>query len=371
MDIDLWNQKYGISKNENTFLSTKMNRCREKRPKVIDNQKYTVHMSDENATIQLWIRTSGCFFSKRGSCTVCDYWEGDKMDSPHEIVRRVLNQYKNDYTTLIFETCGSPLDERELTIFEQEKIWKTIDSMGFPVVIIETHALTVNDEKLNLLKKNIHALIVIEMGLESSNDDILLYCLNKQISLDILADKIKLIRRHSMKCCVNILLGIPFLSIKDRINDCINSIQDALMVGADTCVVFPVNIKEFTLVKKLYDNGMYKRVLGRELIEVLDFFSEKELCRINIAWVKERHQNNLAYTGEMIAPFFCDSCKDAIYELLDRYTADTDGKTRRKIVSQMMEASDCCKSALIDRKKQEECSGTIIKKCYEYLQEAL
>lgn len=369
MNIDLWNQKYGISKNENTFLSVKMNQCREKRPKVMDEQKYTVHMSDENATLQLWIRTSGCIFSKRGSCTVCDYWIGDKVDSPHEIVKRVLDQYKNDYTTLIFETCGSPLDERELTISEQEKIWKTIDSMGFPVVIIETHALTVNNEKLELLKKNIHTLIVIEMGLESSNNDILLYCLNKQISLNIIAERIKLIHRHSMKCCVNILLGIPFLSTKDRMNDCIKSIQDALMAGADTCAVFPVNIKEFTLVKRLYDNGMYNRVLGRELIEVLDFFSEKELCRINIAWAKERHQNNWAYTGEMIAPFFCDSCKATIYELLDRYAADTDGKTRRKLVSQMMKVSDCCKSILIDRKKQEECSSTIIKKCYEYLQE--
>lgn len=367
-NIDLWNQQYGISKSGNTFLSEKMRKCREKRPKVKAEQKYTVHTSEENATLQLWIRTSGCTFSKQGSCTMCDYWEGDKLETPHEIVGKVLSLYKDTYTTLIFETCGSPLDENELTVSEQEAIWKTIDSMGFSVVIIETHALTINEEKLELLRKNIHALIVIEMGLESSDDDVLLYCLNKHINLDIITEKIELVHEYSMKCCVNILLGTPFLSTEDRMNDCINSIRDALRVGADTCAVFPVNIKEFTLVKLFYDNGIYNRVLGRELIEVLDAFSEEDLGRINIAWVKERHQNNMAYTMEILAPLFCDSCKHAIYSLLDLYVADTDGRNRRELVSQMMNISNCCISHLSNRIKREESSVLTIKRCYEYLQ---
>lgn len=367
MNNESWNNKYNISNNKNLFLSIITNNCRVNRPKVNSEQKYTIYISEENSTIQLWIRSTGCYFSKQGSCTMCDYWIGDKLDTPHLIVEKALLPYKNTYTTLIFNTCGSPLDEGELSFSEQEAIWKVINQMGFSVIIIETHAFTVTQKKLECLKRSIQALIVIEMGLESSNDDVLLYCLNKRISLDSIITKTELVHEYSMKCCVNILLGAPFLSTKDRMADCINSIRDVLRVGVDTCAVFPVNIKEYTLVKLLYEQRMYNRVLGRELVEVLNHFSEEELSRINIAWAKERRQNNKSYKGQILGPYFCSSCKDTMFSLLETYAAENDGKARRAIVTKMMDATSCCKVILENRIENDEPSSSMIEKSYEYL----
>ena len=49
----------------------------------------------------------------------------------------------------------------------------------------------------------------------------------------------------------NVLLGIPFLSVRQRIEDAISSICDLLERGIDEIMLFPVNIKPYTLVKFL------------------------------------------------------------------------------------------------------------------------
>ena len=365
---NFWNEKYKIENGKNAFLSEKMIHIRRQRPKLAENQRYTIDIFPENSTIQLWIQTGGCTFSKTGSCTMCDYWIGKNLKEPYKIVEEALVPYKNKYDTLIFNTCGSPFDEKELSVYDQEKIWEVINRMGFCVVIIETHALTITEEKLKRLKQNINAILIIEMGLESSNNDVLLYCLNKQVNLRMISEKIELVHAYSMKCCVNILLGIPFLNIRDRCIDCVKSINDVLRVGADTCAVFPINIKDYTLVKQLYDNDMYNRVFGRELVWVLNQFSEKSLSKINIAWAKERKQNNQMYKGIILPPYFCEYCREEAYKLLDRYNEEYDGKMRRKIVEDLEKATRCCEKLLLESMEQEKNTYNILKACYEYLE---
>lgn len=338
--------KYGIIHPNNAILKKSILRYRANRPKIKNEQTHTLYLFPNASTIQLWIRTTGCSYSQKGSCSMCDYWIGESLIAPHSIVHDALAPYKGKYQTLILNTCGSPMDEKELSLSEQTLIWKTINTMGFSVVIIETHANSVTQEKLTCLRDNIDAYLVIEMGLESSNQDVLFYCLNKPVSLALIQKKIELIHANSISVCVNLLLGSPFLSIKDRIDDCIRSIHDVLNAGTDTCVIFPVNIKDYTLVHHLYQNNLYRRVMGRELVEVLKSFTPHELSRINIAWVKPHKQMNSSYSTQIIAPKFCEKCEQSFFDLLDKYLATYDGSKRFSLVCQMDIVTQCCNSNL-------------------------
>lgn len=346
MNFESIKKQYDIKPPNNKILKASILKYRLERPKVKNEQTYTLDLFPNTSTIQLWIRTAGCSFSQKGSCSMCDYWIGEHIISPHSVVYDALAPYKGTYQTLIFNTCGSPLDDNELSLLEQARIWKVINAMGFSVVIIETHANSVTSSKLSVLRKYIKAYLVIEMGMESTNPDVLLYCLNKPISLVLIQKKIELIHDREFSSCVNILLGAPFLSIKDRINDCIKSIQDILKAGTDTCVIFPVNIKEYTLVHYLYKNGLYQPVMGRELVEVLIAFSEFELSKINIAWVKPHKQMNSSYSSPIIAPYFCTECEQPFFDLLDQYLATYDGSKRYALVKKMDTLTQCCKSKL-------------------------
>ena len=346
MNFESIDTQYDIKRPNNTILKSSILKYRSGRPKIKDEQTYTLYLFPATSTIQLWIRTTGCSYSQKGSCSMCDYWIGEHLAAPHSVVYDALAPYKGMYQTLILNTCGSPLDENELSLSEQALIWQTINAMGFSVVIIETHAYSVTPEKLSVLQKHINAYLVIEMGLESSNSDVLFYCLNKPVSLELIQKKIELIHDYDFGACVNILLGSPFLPIKDRIDDCINSIHDVLNAGTDTCVIFPVNIKEYTLVHHLYINGLYQPVMGRELVDVLSSFSEYELSKINIAWIKPHKQMNSAYANPIIAPYFCPKCEQPFFDLLDKYLATYDGSKRLSLVKQMDIVTQCCKSTL-------------------------
>lgn len=350
-----FDKEYEIS-TTNKFLSDIMMHLRESRPLVKEYQESLLTFYEGTSTVQLWIRTTGCTFSKKGSCTVCDYWVGEHLEDPDKIVKKALMPYKGMYETLIFNTSGSPFDYNELTYEEQRKIWKVIDSMEFQVIIIETHMDFVDTNRLRLLKENIHTYLVIEMGMESGNEQVLKYALNKKVSIDRLEKKIELIHNYGIGCCTNILLGIPFLNVKDRIKDCIFSIREALRVGADTCAVFPIHIKEFTLVEQLFRAGLYQRVNEWELVEVLNAFSPEELVKINIAWYKEKRQDNISYTSEIIPPMLCENCKKLVYELLTAYYSEREGDRRRSIINRLTAMNCRCKEKLlenIDKKSHE------------------
>lgn len=359
---ECFDQAYGITESKNAFLSNVIRKLRAKRPQVKDNQEYTIQIT-EPSTLQLWIRTPGCTFSKAGSCSFCDYWIGKALKHPEKVVETALVPYKGRYQTLIFNTCGSPLDYAELSAAAQEKIWKIVGQMGFSTVIIETHMNTVDVSRLEMLKRCISANLVIEVGLESSSH-VTQYALNKQVNLQQLQNTIQLVHGFGMRCCVNIILGSPFLSIPLRMEDAICSVRDALSVGADSCVLFPINLKAYTLVHYLAEHGMYEPVCGWEFLTVLDAFTPAELERLYIAWYQEREQNNLAYTSPIIAPKFCPECRDQAYSALAEYVSAWNG--RKDIITHLMHTTCRCRKHFENRYAAEQNAGTDVNLYIQY-----
>ena len=149
-----------------------------------------------------------------------------------------------------------------------------------------------------------------------------------------------------VKMLANVVLGAPFLDVQSRINDATLSIRDLLREGVDGVVLFPVNIKEHTLVWFLYGQGLYKRVEAREVTKVLQNLEAHELERVELAWWEFREQNNTSYESKIIGPLYCKDCGAFLMSCLQQYSGAFSGEKRRRIIDEAMTTSCACEGQL-------------------------
>ena len=139
--------------------------------------------------VQIWLKTRGCAYSKVGSCTCCDYWEGDDVDDVVSEFAEALSKIKPSVKSLLIETSGSVLDTNEISNQELIMILEMLKERQFKKVVIETHLNTITPEKLTSIRNKLKDTeICIEAGVESLSEDILRYSLNKS---SVLSTEIK------------------------------------------------------------------------------------------------------------------------------------------------------------------------------------
>ena len=126
------------------------------------------------------------------------------------------------------------------------------------------------------------------MGFESSDSFVLRECLNKVLDLHQLSTAIDLIHDFSMEASLNVFLGTPFMNTRAQLDTALHSIEWAFVHGADSVVIFPCNIKPFTVVYEMYRNGSYKRISQWLLIELLSRIPEQYLQNISLSWYGDR-----------------------------------------------------------------------------------
>lgn len=116
-----------------------------------------------------------------------------------------------------------------------------------------------------------------------------------------------------MNVIANILVGIPFLSTQEQIEDALTSIEWCIKNKIDEIDLFPINIKPYTLLEELYKSNDYDVISHWELIEVLNRVPEDYLSKIFLAWYGNR---NLKYDNEVhsIFPKSCFKCHNNLME---------------------------------------------------------
>lgn len=81
----------------------------------------------------------------------------------------------------------------------------------------------------------------------------------------------------------NILLGAPFLTEREAINDAVRSVRWALENGAYMCVLFPSNVKDWTLQHWLWERGLYNPPSLWSYIEALYVLGPDILERVGLS----------------------------------------------------------------------------------------
>lgn len=248
--------------------------------------------------LSICFQSEGCFFRKRGYCSVCNYGSGRGISSKEaiEALRTAFKFWPFQVNELLLGSFGSILDEKEISEDVFDCILKYLmTEVSVKEIIFETHYSFITQEKIQqigCLKDNANYL-TFEMGLETINESLLKNCLNKCINLDQMASVMNNIQQSGMYSVLNIMYGLPGLRVSDRERDVLNSLEWAFYHGASSVVLFPTNIKPGTKLYDWYRAGEYARPLHREFIELLMKIPDKYIEKISVSWYGERQYRGI------------------------------------------------------------------------------
>lgn len=304
----------------------------------------------DNGFLHICFSSVGCRFRKAGYCTVCDYG-GDRELTREEAVdglRRALAEHPAPVVEILLGTYGSILDRGEFPREVLEAVLEVIHASPIPSVILETHYTTVTDETLSLVARCLPGReVAIELGLESSDPEVLEHSLGKYMDLDAFAGAVRRIRRRGMHPMMNIFLGAPFLSPEEQLRDARSSLEWAVGHGAERVVIFPANIKPNTLLWKLWKDGAYSRISHWMLIELLRGLDDALLERVDLAWYGDR-QDAGRHTYA-VPPACCGQCGPELMGAYRQFMADRSAERRRALLGRLVSRSACgCRREFLD-----------------------
>lgn len=328
------------------------------RPLTPKNKKLTLWRPSKEF-IHCCIESRGCRFNcDNGACIMCDYGIGHNL-TPLELEKVLVEELQpqmNSVSTLLFGSYGSILDIGEVSEECFDVLLDFIVRQKIQTVIFETHCCTVNESNLEKIQEKICTVgirVIIEMGYESCDSYILQNCLNKILNLEQLCSTINLVHKYSMKASLNVFLGAPFLSEKEQLDTAVESVKWAFEKGADSVVVFPCNIKPFTLLYQLYKNNLYKPVSQWMLVELLSRVQEEKLNCVTLSWYGER--GNFYENDEfpLIPPEDCKKCHDKIFEFYHAFMKESVSCHRKQLVEKFIQTeTDCdCRGKFLESLK--------------------
>jgi radical SAM enzyme (TIGR01210 family) len=298
------------------------------RPLLPENLNVTL-VRESPTFARLWIKTIGCRHSKNnGGCIPCDYWTGSKIEPEillPEIISNLESLSKCPPRLLLLNTNGSVLDNFELSKDFRQKIFSLIaERLPNTKIIIETRVETITMDSLSELSVFKNENVAVEFGVESSSQVVNTLCCNKGLDLSQISYVVKLCIDNGYDIFANVLVGLPFLNYNEIIQDAIDTIHWCISNGVSSCVVFPVNIKPWTILHWLNKNGFYSPVSLWALVEVLVLIDLSLLKNIEISWYPLLEQNlHPLYATPTIIPETCSKCNDKINILLQRYARES------------------------------------------------
>lgn len=291
-----------------------------------------------------------CFLSRRcrndlcGSCIMCDY--GARLGSAtiSEYIDKASDVLKGlDYSvdTILLSTNGSFLDESQISFELLCSILELISNSHVKYVEIETHYKDVSLERLALLKQFLpNKKIMIEMGLETINPKYQSYIIMKGVSIPDFEKTIALIQNMEMDVECNVMVGLPFLSEKEQFEDALATIQ-WVFEHQCTPVLFPVNIKPYTLLMDMYQSGHYAPISHWMILVLLDSLPTEQLEQITVAWYGNREDIYSACNMRTVFPVSCDKCKAQIAEFYIRFLRTKSGADRKKVLEKLFSSVHC------------------------------
>lgn len=272
---------------------------------------------------------------------MCDYGAGENVAEAEavHILNRVLDG-RPAPRRLLLGTCGSILDESEMSREVLTGILRHLQHTQIEYIIFETHYTTVSREILLFLQQMLPGkTVAIEMGFESANPYVLENCFHKVMDLKQLERVMNEIADLQMGIILNVFLGAPGLSEREQLDDALGAVDWAYTHGAHEVVIFPANIKPGTKLWELYQTGKYKQVSHWLLIELLDRLTEEQLELTAISWYGDRQEAGIDL--DIIPPGACDRCRPVLMEFYRLFMDDFTGANRTALLKKLRQQKVC------------------------------
>lgn len=312
------------------------------RPRTVDEMPTPCEVWGRGSFLHLCFSSVGCRYRKSGYCTMCNYGAGENVTSAEAlaVIDRELKGRAEPVVELLLGTCGSILDEAEMSWDTLECILSRIAREAIPTILLETHYTTVSAWKLQRIRELLpNSEVVIEMGFESADPAVLRDSLHKFMDLEKLAQTTALIKGMGMGVVLNVFLGAPYLTVREQIDDAKKAVEWAVVHDADRVVVFPSNIKPNTAIWDLYHQNRYRRISHWAVIELLSRLDDECLSRIELSWYGDRQKEGKSTA--VIPPESCNDCDKVIFDFYRSFIPCFDPQRRRTLVCNIKKHAMC------------------------------
>lgn len=284
-----------------------------------------------------------CRKDRCGVCIMCDYGAAEGTHTVEEYLLEmdhILTEAGRDVDILLLCTNGSFLDEEQISRELFQSILARAAQTQARLIEIETHYHDVTPEKLRRIKELLPGKhIAIEMGLETANPLYQSHVIMKGIRLPDYEKTISLIQSFGFMAEVNIMVGLPFLSAKEQMADALATVRWAFDHGC-RAVLFPVNIKPYTLLMDMYRTGHYRPISQWMLPLLLNMLSEEELDNVTAAWFGNREEVYPSSAERAVFPQACPACSAAVQSFYPMFLAAQGGKDRKALLTELL-SFDC------------------------------
>ncbi len=243
------------------------------------------------------LRTNPCRWSKYAGCVMCGYHLGANR---RRITDEMLVAQTEDaitrlnpkvYPSLVFTSNGSFFDRAEVSDEIRPVLAKKLRDAGFQYLIMESRPEYLTPERLRALAKAFAPAgpgplgrypLSVSFGLESSNDFVQRYCINKgRHRADYLA-AFDLLDREGYAYDCYVLLGKPFMTAREDVADAINTIRFAVDHGVDYVFVMVTNMVDYGLTSYLHERGRYRLPSLWRAVELLERLPDRYRRHVQI-----------------------------------------------------------------------------------------
>lgn len=259
------------------------------------------------------LRTNGCCWAKAGSggCTMCGYRTASlnnvTEDDLNAQLDRVLEKFDGQDFVKIY-TSGSFLDTDEIPMGIRDRVY---DEFGkCQRLLFESRPEFVTKDSVSAMP----ACTTVALGLESSDEDVLVRGINKGFTAARSREAGMLLRDSGIGVRTYLLLKPPYLGERAAIDDAVSSARFADPFS-DEISVNPLNVQKATVAERLWKRGEFRSPWIWSLIEVLRTLS---------GTVSARLMSSPSGGGSQRGVHNCGRCDQAALDAVERFSFSQD-----------------------------------------------
>ena len=229
----------------------------------------------DNKTVDAFViifRTRGCSWSLNSGCSMCGYFNDSMWEKVSDAdllsqFDRAMELYSGEKFVKIF-TSGSFLDDNEIPLKVRRKILTKLTETT-DKISVESRPEYITDKKMEDINNILGSKsFEIGIGLETANDFIRDYSINKGFTFDDYKKAADILKKNRFELKTYVLVKPPFITEKESIEDSIKTV-DKIKKFTDTISFNPTNVQRNTLVEYLWKRRQYRPAWLWSVVEIL------------------------------------------------------------------------------------------------------
>lgn len=263
------------------------------------------------------------------TCTICpipnEGFYGSKEITPDNLI----NQFKSSFTgedinrfdMISIYNSGNWFSDREVFPKARRAIYEEIAKSECSTLMVESLPQFISHKNIEETKEYLRdKSLIVAIGLQSSNDFVRNVCVNTVCTKEQFEKASNLLWQSGYTPRAYLILGAPFLSESESIEDVSNSIQYLARLGYTEVALSPMRVTPYTLVYELQNLGLYKPPsLWTIISSIQNAILKTPSMRVWISALEKSGQDN-----QTLYPQNCPLCTSQIVEALRKYNLDQD-----------------------------------------------